>query len=120
MAIRKLLPRIALSLLVLVVADQLALRLLLRGGTLFSYPVAPYDPPIFCESQERSLEAIRAALETGVADSSEAKRISINGREIEYRSAEDLLKLEAAFAVRVAMEENPGASIVRDTEFVRG
>lgn len=67
----------------------------------------------------RMLEAIRTALEDGISDSASAKRISVNGREIEYRSVEDLTRLESRFAIRVALEENPDIRVVSGAEFVR-
>lgn len=65
------------------------------------------------------LDAIRAALKDGISDSTSAKSISINGRSVEYRSVEELTRLESQFAIRVAMEENPGQTVVREAEFVR-
>lgn len=65
------------------------------------------------------LEAIQAALLTGVATSPDAQRVTIAGRTIEYRSTDDLLKLEATYLARVAIEENPNGRIIDEVEFVR-
>lgn len=66
------------------------------------------------------LEAIEEALLAGVASSAEAKRITINGRTIEYRDTADLEGRRAHYAMLVAVEENPYGSVVHVTEFVRG
>jgi hypothetical protein len=63
--LRRLLPRLGLSLLVLILIDQSLLHLLLRDDRLFSCPVAPFDPPVFCDSQRESLSRIRSLLAGG-------------------------------------------------------
>ena len=65
MALRKILPRIGLSLLVLVLADQLALYVLLQDDVLFGRPVAPFDPPLFSPSQHESFGRIQSHLSSG-------------------------------------------------------
>ena len=62
---RRILLGLTVSLLVLAVADQVALRTLLRHDRLFNRAVAPFDPPVFSKSQAETLARIRASLETG-------------------------------------------------------
>jgi hypothetical protein len=57
--------RLLVAAALLVVLDQLALHLLLGDGELLGRRVAPYDPPIFNEGQERELGWLREHLETG-------------------------------------------------------
>lgn len=65
------------------------------------------------------LEAVQAALLSGVASNPGTKSVSVNGRSIEYRDTDDLLKLEATYLARVAIEENPGGRIIEEVQFVR-
>lgn len=64
------------------------------------------------------LAAIEAALLAGVSQSSEAKRISVNGRSIEYRDLAELEGRRAHYALMVAIEENPNGRIMHEVEFV--
>jgi hypothetical protein len=66
------------------------------------------------------LEAVETALLAGVSSSSETKRITINGRTIEYRDRAELDVLHARYTYLVAIEENPTGRIVHEAEFVRG
>lgn len=66
----------------------------------------------------KMLDKIDAALLDGVADSAEAKRISVNNRTVEYRDRAELDSLRAKYAYLVALEENPGGQIVQEVEFV--
>lgn len=66
------------------------------------------------------LEAIDTALIAGVASSAETKRLTINGRTIEYRDTADLEGRRAHYAVLVALEDNPYGSVTHVAEFVRG
>lgn len=65
------------------------------------------------------LEAVQAALLSGVASNPGTKSVSVNGRSIEYRDSDDLLKLEATYLARVAIEENPDGRIIEEVQFVR-
>lgn len=67
----------------------------------------------------RMLDAIQAALVAGAATLGGTQRVTINGRTVEYRTTDDLLKLEATYLARVAIEENPGGVVMDETEFVR-
>lgn len=64
------------------------------------------------------LEKIEAALKGGVANSAEARRISVNNRTIEYRDRRELDELRAKYAYLVAIEENPDGYIAHEVEFV--
>jgi len=67
----------------------------------------------------RMLEAIDSALIDGVADSAEAKRITVNDRTIEYRDRGELDGLRAKYAYLVAIEENPYAEVVDEAYAAR-
>jgi hypothetical protein len=56
---RRLLPRLAIAVATLLIADQVAQHLLLAGGTFFGRPVVPYDPPLFSPEQRRFVEHLR-------------------------------------------------------------
>jgi len=66
------------------------------------------------------LAAIDAALLKGVSLSAEAKAISINGRSIQYRDSADLEGRRAHYALLVALEDNPYATVSHEAVFVRG
>lgn len=66
------------------------------------------------------LEAIDEALVAGVVNSAETKRLTINGRTIEYRDSADLEGRRSHYAMLVAIEENPYGSVVHVSEFSRG
>lgn len=66
------------------------------------------------------LEAIQTALLAGVATSAEKKRITVNGRTVEYRDRAELDVLHARYTYLVAIEDNPTGRVVHEAEFVRG
>ena len=65
----------------------------------------------------RMLDLIDAALLAGVSASAEAKRISVNGREIEYRDRAELEGRRTHYAHLVAIEENPEGRVVDEVVF---
>lgn len=65
------------------------------------------------------LEAIDAALVAGVSSSAEAKRLTVNGRSIEYRDLAELEGRRSHYAYLVALEENPNAEIVDEVYAAR-
>ena len=65
------------------------------------------------------LAAIRTAMIDGATSGTGVQRVTVNGRTVEYRTADDLIKLESTFLMRVAIEENPDGSVVDEIEFVR-
>ncbi|MFT5289784.1 MAG: hypothetical protein ACI8QS_001646 [Planctomycetota bacterium] len=62
---KKLLVGAGLSLLVLLVADQVVQHVALSDGVFMGRPVAPFDPPIFCEPQAKRLALIERSLAIG-------------------------------------------------------
>ncbi|MEW6070989.1 MAG: hypothetical protein AB1726_00150 [Planctomycetota bacterium] len=65
MKLRRLLPRVGLSLAILAAIDQVALYTLLRDDRFLQRAAAPFDPPVFSPSQAATLARIRAHVEDG-------------------------------------------------------
>ena len=68
----------------------------------------------------KMLEAIDEALIAGVASSTETKRLTVNGRTVEYRDAAELERRRSHYAMLVAVEENPYGSVVHVGVYGRG
>jgi len=62
---RRLLTLFGLGLISLAMADQIALYVLLDEGEFLGRRIAPFDPPLFAQSQRDALARIDAHLETG-------------------------------------------------------
>lgn len=96
----------------------------LDGAIVFNEHLLVLADPVTAvnakSTARQMLEAIDAALIAGVSTTSEAKRITINDRTIEYRDRSELERLRAHWSMIVAIEENPYGSVVHETEFVRG
>ena len=70
------------------------------------------------KSQARQmLEAIDAALLDGVSDSTEIKSLSVNSRTVTYRDQVELEARRSHYAILVALEDNPGATVTHAIEF---
>lgn len=63
------------------------------------------------------LEAVETAMLAGVASTAEAKRITVNGRTMEYRDRAELETIHARYTYLVAIEENPGGRVLHAVEF---
>lgn len=62
---RRLLIALGMALVSLAIADQVALYALLGEGVFLGRRIAPFDPPLFAESQREALARIDAHLATG-------------------------------------------------------
>lgn len=75
--------------------------------------------PVGAKSFNRQmLEAIETAMLAGATSSTDARRIEINGRVIEYRDREELNVLRSRYMALVAVEDNPNGRIIHEVTFV--
>lgn len=91
------------------------------GTVIYHAPILlladPSDAVNAKSTDRQMLEAIETALLAGISTTAEKKRITINGRTIEYRDRVELETARARYRMLVAIEENPGGRLLHEVEF---